>query len=545
VTATVDFALPAELEAQGPPESRGLPRDGVRMLVSRAAGATVTDHRFTDLPRLLLPGDLLVVNTSRTMPAAVPAGPGLTVHFGTALPDGTWLIEPRIPQGKSTIPNDLVSPPKTISLPGGAELELLGRATARLWHAKLSVAVLPYLLKYGQPIRYSYAAWPWPIEAYQTIFGRQYGSAEMPSAARPFSPEVVTELVTRGVTIAPITLHCGVSSLEADEDPYPEQYDVPPATARLVELTRRSGGRVIAGGTTVVRALETAARGPQAGWTSLVVTGETELRSVDGLLTGLHEPRSSHLRMLAAFHDSGLLAECYQAAVARGYLWHEFGDVHLMLPLGGQPPHLQPDECDIQPPITGSLSHSSPSMAALGGAFGDVPDVPRVPRDFPAAEGDQPVHDQPGETPDQHRADAERGPGAPAGVPEYEPVRRVGQVGHRDPLDRGHLPDVRGAHRGGLTPPGQHRDDPELAADDEQLGQRAEHVHAGRVEAGLLGRFAERSGDRPVVGVLDRAAGEGGLPRVPSQPLAALDEQQVRSVRPGAEEDQHGGPPAA
>ena len=202
MTATVDFALPAELEAQGPPESRGLPRDGVRMLVSRTATGTVTHHRFTDLPRLLIPGDLLVVNTSRTMPAAVPAGPGLTVHFGTALPDGAWLIEPRIPQGKSSIPNDLVSPPKAIRLPGGAELELLGRATARLWRARLSAAVLPYLLRYGQPIRYSYAARPWPIEAYQTIFGRQYGSAEMPSAARPFSPEVVTELVTRGVTIA-------------------------------------------------------------------------------------------------------------------------------------------------------------------------------------------------------------------------------------------------------------------------------------------------------------------------------------------------------
>jgi S-adenosylmethionine:tRNA ribosyltransferase-isomerase len=334
MTATVDFALPAELEAHGPPESRAVPRDGVQMLVSRAASGTVTHHRFTDLPRLLLPGDLLVVNTSRTMPAAVPASPGLTVHFGTALPDGTWLIEPRTPHGKSSVPNDLVAPPKTIPLPGGAELELLGRATARLWHAKLSAAVLPYLLRYGQPIRYSYAARPWPLEAYQTIFGRQYGSAEMPSAARPFSPEVVTELVTRGVTIAPITLHCGVSSLGADEDPYPEQYDVPPATARLAGLTRRSGGRVIAVGTTVVRALETAARGPQAGWTSLVVTGETGLRAVDGLLTGLHEPRSSHLRLLAAFHDSGLLAECYEAAVSHGYLWHEFGDVHLMLPLG-------------------------------------------------------------------------------------------------------------------------------------------------------------------------------------------------------------------
>jgi S-adenosylmethionine:tRNA ribosyltransferase-isomerase len=166
----------------------------------------------------------------------------------------------------------------------------------------------------------------------------------MPSAARPFSPAVVTDLVARGVTFAPITLHCGVSSLEAGEDPYPEQYDVPPATARLVNLTRQSGGRVIAVGTTVVRALETAALAAaaaakttapiagRAGWTSHVVTPETGLRVVDGLLTGLHEPRSSHLRMLAAFHREDVLRDCYEAALSHGYLWHEFGDVHLLLP---------------------------------------------------------------------------------------------------------------------------------------------------------------------------------------------------------------------
>ena len=164
----------------------------------------------------------------------------------------------------------------------------------------------------------------------------------MPSAARPFSPAVVTDLVARGVTIAPITLHCGVSSLEAGEDPYPEQYDVPPATARLVNLTRQSGGRVIAVGTTVVRALETTALettalettalAAPAGWTSHVISPDTGLRVVDGLLTGLHEPRSSHLRMLAAFHGEDLLRDCYEAALARAYLWHEFGDVHLLLP---------------------------------------------------------------------------------------------------------------------------------------------------------------------------------------------------------------------
>lgn len=340
MSLTVEFALPADLEASAPPEHRGQPRDGVRMLVSRAASGTIAHHRFTDLPRLLLPGDLLVVNSSRTLPAAVPAGPGLTVHFSTGLPDGTWLVEARIPAGIASRPTGTATVPEAIDLPGGARLTVTGRVTGRLLRARLSTAVVPYLLRHGEPIRYSYAAGRWPLGAYQTVFGRSPGSAEMPSAARPFTPSVVTDLAARGVTIAPVTLHCGVSSLEADEDPYPEQYDVPPATARLVNLTRQSGGRVIAAGTTVVRALETAAvpgaAGPlveaKAGWTSHVVTPQTGLAVVDGLLTGLHEPRSTHLWMLAAFHDKDLLRECYDAALARRYLWHEFGDVHLLLP---------------------------------------------------------------------------------------------------------------------------------------------------------------------------------------------------------------------
>jgi S-adenosylmethionine:tRNA ribosyltransferase-isomerase len=352
MTGMTEFTLPAELEAHAPPEARGLPRDGVRMLVSRAASGTVGHHRFTDLPQLLLPGDLLVVNTSSTLPAAVPARPDLAVHFSTARPDGSWLVEPRIPAGKSSRPSGDAAPPPVIALPGGAKLTLAGLATARLWRARLSTAVVPYLLRHGEPIRYSYAGQRWPLEAYQTVFGRVPGSAEMPSAARPFSPAVVTDLVARGVTFAPITLHCGVSSLEAGDDPYAEQYDVPPVTARLVNLTRQSGGRVIAVGTTVVRALETAALeatalettalettalettalAAPAGWTSHVVTPETGLRVVDGLLTGLHEPRSSHLRMLAAFHREDLLRDCYEAALEREYLWHEFGDVHLLLP---------------------------------------------------------------------------------------------------------------------------------------------------------------------------------------------------------------------
>jgi S-adenosylmethionine:tRNA-ribosyltransferase-isomerase (queuine synthetase) len=343
LTDFIPFTLPAELEAHDPPEARGLARDGVRMLVSRRASGEIGHHGFRDLPSLLLPGDLLVINTTATLPAQVRAlegSDGLAVHFSSPQPDGSWLVELRQVKDKISMPNGHGFPGQHISLPSGAVLTLEGKATARLWRARLSVAVVPYLLRHGIPIRYSYVRRDWALPSYQTVFARELGSAEMPSASRPFTPSVVTQLVARGVLIAPLTLHAGVSSLEADEDPYPEPYDVPPATARLVNHVRADGGRIIAAGTTVVRALETAALGQRvggqvtasAGWTSHVVTPETGVKVVDGLLTGLHEPRSSHLRMLAAFAGSELLSRCYETAIRSRYLWHEFGDVHLLLP---------------------------------------------------------------------------------------------------------------------------------------------------------------------------------------------------------------------
>jgi S-adenosylmethionine:tRNA ribosyltransferase-isomerase len=357
--AGLDVAMLPELEAHEPPEARGGSRADVRLMVSRATSGEVSHHHFATLPDLLLPGDLLVVNNSATLPAAVavPTAPAelagngpLTVHFSTAMPDGRWLVELRSGRSPVTTPFGGGTPGLAIELPAGGVLTLDGRFSQRLWHARLSTAVVPYLLRHGEPIRYSYVRRPWPIEAYQTVFATWPGSAEMPSAGRPFTPEIVTRLVSRGVTIAPITLHTGVSSLEGGEAPYPESYDVPAPTARLVNLTRQTGGRVVAVGTTVVRALESAAlardaatvapaaattagpAGPAAGWTSHVVTRRTGVAVVDALLTGLHEPKSTHLWMLAAFADEELLRRCYRDAADREYRWHEFGDVHLLLP---------------------------------------------------------------------------------------------------------------------------------------------------------------------------------------------------------------------
>jgi S-adenosylmethionine:tRNA ribosyltransferase-isomerase len=344
---SLPFELAPDLEAHEPPEVRGAGRDDVRLLVSQSMTGRVSQKAFGSLPELMLPGDLLVVNNSATIPAAVPVqasgGPEnpLTVHFSTALPEGDWLVELRSGSGAGTAPSGSGGAGRQLALPGDAVLTLTRPRTARLWHARLSTAVVPYLLRHGCPIRYSYVPREWPIEAYQTVFATVPGSAEMPSAARPFTASMVARLVSRGIGIAPVTLHTGVSSLEGTEAPYPEHVDVPPATARLVNLTRRAGGRVIAAGTTVVRALETAAlAGHQpgglvetvTGWTSHVVTRRAGVSVVDGLLTGLHEPRSTHLWMLAAFAGDELLARCYATAIAGGYRWHEFGDVHLLLP---------------------------------------------------------------------------------------------------------------------------------------------------------------------------------------------------------------------
>jgi S-adenosylmethionine:tRNA ribosyltransferase-isomerase len=177
----------------------------------------------------------------------------------------------------------------------------------------------------------------WPIGMYQTVYAGPPGSAEMPSAGRPFSPDVLERLAHRGIGFATLTLHTGVSSLEQHEAPYAEEYTVPAATAAQVRAARAAGGRVIAVGTTVVRALESAASVGQGeviaahDWTDLVVTPRRGVRTVDGLLTGLHEPRASHLQMLEAIAGRRHLERAYAAALAGDYLWHEFGDVHLIV----------------------------------------------------------------------------------------------------------------------------------------------------------------------------------------------------------------------
>lgn len=339
------FDRPPGSDAIEPPEAHGVARDGVKLLVARPDG--VVHSRFADLGDHLVPGDLLVVNNSATLPAAVDGTRGcrpIAVHFSAERADHVWVVELRA----ATVaigPLRDVEPGDRVGLPDGAALVVMASypqpdvAGSRLWTCRVAIEgdVTAYLRRHGRPIRYGYVPRQWPLRSYQTVFGRTSGSAEMASAARPFSTELVTSLISAGIVIAPITLHAGVSSAEPGEPPAAEPFNVPAATARLVNMTRATGGRVIAVGTTVTRALESAASADGVvhgvtGWTDLVLGPQRPTRVVDGLISGWHDAGASHLLLLEAVAGPELVAAAYREAVEHGYLWHEFGDSALLLP---------------------------------------------------------------------------------------------------------------------------------------------------------------------------------------------------------------------
>ncbi len=345
------FVRPAGSDATEPPERRGLARDGVRLLVASSGG--VAHHVFRELPALLSPGDLVVVNTSATVPAALagrlrePAdGGAVRVHVATALDADTWVLEVR--RADNSGPRLDLAPGTRVDLPGDASAELrapypsASPTGTRLWRSRVTAAgeVAGYLHRHGSPVAYGYLRDSFPLHDRQTAFARQPGSAEMPSAGRPFTDRLVVELVTRGVAVAPVVLHCGLSSPELHEPPAPERYAVPASTARLVNTVRAAGGRVVAVGTTVVRALETCADADGtvragSGWTDLVLGPERPARAVDAIVSGLHEPEASHLLLLEAVAGPRLVAAAYAAVTdpqGPRYLWHEFGDAMLLVP---------------------------------------------------------------------------------------------------------------------------------------------------------------------------------------------------------------------
>jgi S-adenosylmethionine:tRNA ribosyltransferase-isomerase len=343
--SALEFELPHRLEAHEPPEARGIARDEVRLMVASNHDGRITHARFKELPAFLAAGDLVVVNTSGTLPAALPAersdGWQLELRLSTPVPhrvaEHWWIVELRAGERPFLAGRE----GDELALPAGGRASIVAPYAGgrRLWLARLDLPepLADYLAANGRPIRYGYVPREWPLAAYQNAFAIEPGSAEMPSAGRPLTAELLTNLVAHGVHVAPVTLHTGVSSPERGEAPYPERFRVPETTARLVNAVHGWGGRVIAVGTTVVRALESAADGDGTvtaaeGWTNVVITPERGVRAIDGLITGWHEPEATHLQMLRALADEDLLDRCYREALEHRYLWHEFGDSHLILP---------------------------------------------------------------------------------------------------------------------------------------------------------------------------------------------------------------------
>ena len=340
----LDFALPPKLE-RGVPRSQ---RDDVRLMVGSRAGLGIVDTTFARLPDFLSSGDVLVINTSATLPAAVDAlaqsdeqsDEQVVVHFSSRLPNGTWTVEVRHPDGHASrrYPDFAGGP---LKLAGGGAIRTLRRhpVATRLWVVQVDIPgdFLDYLQLYGRPIRYRHSGGDWPLEAYQTVYARELGSAEMPSAGRPITTKILTDLLAGSVAVLPIVLHAGVASLEEGEHPAEEYFEVPEATAVAANALRSAGGRLIAVGTTVVRALESVTNESGAlhaatGYTELLIKSSSTVRAIDGLLTGWHEPKASHLDLVEAVAGRELMELMYHKAVEVGYEWHEFGDSCLILP---------------------------------------------------------------------------------------------------------------------------------------------------------------------------------------------------------------------
>lgn len=335
------FDRPDSLAATRPAAERGIERDEVRLLVSAPSGHT--HATFRDLPNFLRAGDLLVVNRSATLPASLPATGDLgafTLNLSTHYGRGLWLAEPRWSHKQ---PGPLPVAPGDQIIVAGVRGRLIAPfpGLSRLWFVQFESELEAAMASAGQPIRYSYVDGAYALDSYQTIFATQPGSAEMPSAGYPFTGRVVDALAERGVQMADITLHTGVSSLEVEVEDienhplYPEPFAIPATTAEMVNTAKAEGQRVIAVGTTVVRALESVWDGeqvqPAKGFTRLYIQPAKGVHVVNGLITGLHDPVTSHLAMLYAIAGQTIIREAYAEAVRAGYLWHEFGDSHLIL----------------------------------------------------------------------------------------------------------------------------------------------------------------------------------------------------------------------
>lgn len=335
--------------ANRPPERRS----AVRLLTVDSAVGAVGHGCLVDLTERLATGDLLVVNDAATLPGSLNAhtdtgaavemrllgqtetGDWRAVLFGA----GDWHTDTDArPAPPTVVPGDTIH-----CQPLSATVTWVSPESSRLVEMRFDrsgAALWSWLYRLGAPVQYAHVSKPLPLWSVQTVYGARPWAAEMPSAGRPLSWSILLALRQKGIDVAAVTHAAGLSATgdpALDGDPLPERFEISPSTVAAVMRTRARGGRVIAVGTTVVRAIEGSVQlhgdlRPGSGVTDLVIGPHTRPRYVDGVITGMHAPGESHYELLRAFVDESLLRESFEQAVARGYRCHEFGDVALFAP---------------------------------------------------------------------------------------------------------------------------------------------------------------------------------------------------------------------
>ena len=336
-TADFDYALPPELIAQRPIE----PRDHARLLVTRRGDGSLEHHRFFDLPALLQPGDLLVANDSRVIPARLrtrkSTGGAVELLLLRRTEAGWWLTLAR--------PSRRLRPGTMVSVEGGGrvyEIEIGARRDDGLFEARLEDEALIEACGEAPLPPYIHEPLADP-ERYQTVYAREKGSAAAPTAGLHFTPRLMERLAARGVDVAYVTLHVGLDTFRPVEADDPREHHIhteyavlPPETARAIARAREHGGRVVAVGTTSVRVLESAAQGSGAieayrGDTGLMILPGHEFHAVDAMITNFHLPRSTLLMLVSAFAGKDLIDAAYAEAVRERYRFYSFGDAMLLL----------------------------------------------------------------------------------------------------------------------------------------------------------------------------------------------------------------------
>lgn len=331
---TQTFILPHELHAAFPPERRGVRRDHVRMMtIDRKSGKVIHDS-FNHLADYVKPGDMIVLNNSRTIPAALRAtihNQEIEVRLARCLSETSW---------EALVLFDNVEIGDCLQFSDELFAVVIDRKRdSPLLVLRFSISGLSlfqHVYSLGEPIRYEYIEESWDLHYYQNVYGTVPGSVELASAGRAFSWEMLLDLQKRGIQLSYLQLHTGLSYLNDNDQLSPkeniERYDIPQETMAAVLKTKASGGKVIAVGTTVVRALESAvSTGISSGETALYIDAAFPLEIVDGIITGFHEPEASHLDMLTAFISPEILFNAYGEAIREKYLWHEFGDINFII----------------------------------------------------------------------------------------------------------------------------------------------------------------------------------------------------------------------